>query len=304
MSEFDEMKLRRLDLTVLLIFLGLMRHRKGIAVAEDMGLTQSSISHALGRLRDVFDDPLFLRQPHGFEPTAVALAMEPHIREAVARISGVLTGPAPFDPANASGTFRIGAYDSELATFIPGLLGKMESAAPDMRLSARAASRTAALDLIEQRQLDMGLGFFWDLPEHFVKTHLYDESYVVVGRKDHPLLQSRLSLEAYAGASHLIVSPKGDLTGVVDNTLRDLGYTRQVRAAIPQFFPALASLAQSRMIATLPRRLAEKFARGFDLCTQPAPLEIRSFDVGAVIHIRDEKNPMHAWFLEQLLAGS
>ncbi len=302
MSDFDEMKLRRLDLTVLLIFLGLMRHRKGIAVADEMGLTQSSISHALGRLRDVFDDPLFLRQPHGFEPTAVAVAMEPQIREAVERISAALEGPAPFDPARATGIFRIGAYDSELATLIPGLLGRMDRAAPHLRLSTRAASRAAALDLIEHRHLDMALGFFWDLPDQFLKTRLYDETYVIVGREDHPLLQDALTLEAYAAAAHLIVSPKGDLTGVVDDTLRRLGHSRDVRAAVPLFFPALASLARSSMIATLPKRMAETFAPGFGLRIQAAPLEIRSFDVGAIIHRRDRKNPMHTWFIEQITA--
>lgn len=300
MSDFDEMKLRRLDLTVLLIFLGLMRHRKGIAVANDMGLTQSSISHALGRLRDVFDDPLFLRQPHGFEPTAVALAIEPEIRVSVERISIALAGPARFDPATAIGTFRVGAYDSELATQIPDVLRTLETEAPSLRLSARAVSRNAALELMEQRQLDMALGFYWNLPDHFLKTNLYDETYVVVGREDQPALQSELTLSTYVDAAHLIVSPKGDLTGVVDDTLHTLGLSRHVRAAVPQFFPALATLAKTNMIATLPKRLAETFAPGFGLVTKPAPLEIRTFDISAVVHVRDQKNPMHGWFIEQI----
>lgn len=304
MSDFDEMKLRRLDLTVLLIFLGLMRHRKGILVANDMGLTQSSISHALGRLRDVFDDPLFLRLPHGFEPTAVAIAMEPVIRGAVESISDVLMGPAPFSPASATGIFCIGAYDSELATLIPPLLTKLEIDAPNLKLSARAASRSTALDLIEHRQLDMGLGFYWDLPDQFLKTHLYDETYVVVGRQDNPILQKELTLDVYAQAAHLIVSPKGDLSGVVDETLRLLGKTREVRAAVPLFFPALAALSSSFMIATLPKRVADQFAHGFGLRTQPPPLQIRTFDIGAIVHARDQKNPMHKWFLEQLKAAA
>ncbi|MEM8540184.1 MAG: LysR substrate-binding domain-containing protein [Pseudomonadota bacterium] len=300
MSDIDEMKLRRLDLTVLLIFLGLMRHRKAVIVADEMGLTQSSISHALKRLRDVFEDQLFLRQPHGLEPTTAATLLEPEIRKAVEGISIALAGPPSFDPMSATGTFRIGAYDSELATLIPQLLSVIDRSAPKLKLSTRAASRNIALDLIEHRQLDMGLGFFWDLPNQFLKTHLYDETYVVVGRKDHPTFENGLTLETYAEAEHLLVSPKGDLSGIVDEALYELGHTREVRAAVPQFFPALASLSQSNLIATLPKRIAEKFAPGFGLQTHIAPIEIRSFDISAIIHVRDEKNPMHAWILKMI----
>ena len=72
MSDIDEIELRRLDLTVLLVFLNLMRFGKATDVATHMGLTQSSISHSIRRLRDSFGDPLFLRKPHGLEPTFVA----------------------------------------------------------------------------------------------------------------------------------------------------------------------------------------------------------------------------------------
>ena len=99
MSEFDEMRLRRLDLSLLLVFLGLMHHRKAARVADEMRLTQSTISHALARLRDVFDDPLFLRRPHGLEPTARAEALEPAVRTAVELLDRALGTAAPFDPS-------------------------------------------------------------------------------------------------------------------------------------------------------------------------------------------------------------
>ena len=86
----DEIELRRLDLTVLLVFTNLMRLRKASDVAEHMGLTQSSISHSIKRLRETFGDPLFLRTPKGMEPTAVALGLEPRIRSVVEGPDGAL----------------------------------------------------------------------------------------------------------------------------------------------------------------------------------------------------------------------
>ena len=119
MPDLDRTKLRRLDLTLLLILLGLLRHRRATAVAAELGLTGSSVSHALGRLRDVFGDELFLRRPHGLVPTAFALAIEPEVRAAVEALDGALRGPPAFDPPTAGGRLRIAARDILLATRRP-----------------------------------------------------------------------------------------------------------------------------------------------------------------------------------------
>lgn len=76
MSDLSRTELRRLDLTLLLVFLGLVRLRKSAEVATELGLTPSAVSQSIRRLRDIFGDELFLRRPHGMEPTAIALALE------------------------------------------------------------------------------------------------------------------------------------------------------------------------------------------------------------------------------------
>ena len=98
MSDINQIDLRLVDTTILLVFLGAMRHRKATLVAEEMGLTQPAVSHALKRLRNLYNDPLFLRRAHGLEPTALALELEPKIREIVRKISETLAGPDAFDP--------------------------------------------------------------------------------------------------------------------------------------------------------------------------------------------------------------
>ena len=103
MADFSNTELRRLDLTLLLVFLGLLRLRKAAGVAAELGLTQSAVSQALRRLRAIFGDDLFLRRPHGMEPTAVALALEPAVRGAVEALRGALGSARAFDPAAASG---------------------------------------------------------------------------------------------------------------------------------------------------------------------------------------------------------
>ena len=303
MLDIDEIALRRLDLTVLLVFLGLMRHRKAVDVAAQMGLTQSAISHSIKRLRDIFDDPLFLRRPAGMEPTAVAIALEPKIRRAVETLSEALTTETQFDPKAEAGVIQIGAYDNEMATLVPGLLQRARAAAPGLRFAIRSLGRQAALAALEAGELDLALGFIWDLPDRFQADPIHEEGYAVVMRADHPLTGAKWGLEAFCAADHLIVSPTGDLTGVVDQALEQIGRTRRVAASVPLFFPALATVASSDMIATLPGRLVAAHAARFGLVTRQPPLTIRPFTVAAIRHQRNAKSAKHDWLLAMLAAA-
>lgn len=295
MSDIDEMKLRRLDLTVLLVFLNLMRDRKAVLVADRMGLTQSSISHALKRLRDTFGDPLFLRKPHGMEPTAVAQRLEPVIRRAVDSLNSAFSSLDAFHPRNASGIVRIGAYDSELAVLVPGLVAQLQYQAPALKIGARALGRRGALKALETGELDVAIGFFWDLPTAFLAMPLHEEGYLTVAKRGHTLFEEGLDLNRYLAARHLVVSPAGDLSGVVDRSLEAVGKTRNVVCAVPQFFPALATLAASDLVATLPATLVRKFSTSFGLDYWEPPLEIRRFTISLVRHRRNEKNAKLDW---------
>lgn len=300
MSDIEEIKLRRLDLTVLLVFLNLLRLRKAVDVAAHMGLTQSSISHSLNRLRTIFDDPLFLRRPQGLEPTAFALALEPKIRIAVEALGLALSKPEAFNPAETQGVVRIAAYDAELAVLVPGLICALDRLAPGLRISATAIGRREALRALEDRQVDLAFGYFWDVSHNFIAEELGQETYRVVARQGHPLFDSDMTLEAYVAQRHLMVSMSGDFNGVVDRSLERLGLSRHVAAVVPLFFPALATLSRSDLIATLPARLVDRHGASFGLQSCLPPLQIRPFTVSAVRHARDARNPMIDWVVSQV----
>ena len=115
MTDLSNIELRRLDLTLLLVFLGLVRHRKAAKVADELGLTQSAISQALKRLREIFSDELFLRRPHGLEPTTLAISLERPVAQAVETLRSALGSTQVFNPRVAEGTVKIAALDAEQA---------------------------------------------------------------------------------------------------------------------------------------------------------------------------------------------
>lgn len=300
MNDISSIELRRLDLTILLVFLGLMRRRKATDVAADLGLTQSAISHALGRLRSIFGDELFLRRPHGLEPTAVALALEPRIAMAVDALRAALAAPAAFAPESAAGVVRIAAFDAEQATLLPDLIRTLAAKAPGLRIAGRGFSRREALDALAAGDIDLALGFFRDPGEACLVQPLFTENYAVVGARAMHRLPPQIGLEDYVRLPHILVSPAGDLRGVVDDVLAEKGLVRRIVAALPLFLPALAAVAATGAIATIPRRIALRYAGAFDLVTAEPPFAIRSFEIAAVRHRRDERNPLLLWIIDEL----
>jgi DNA-binding transcriptional LysR family regulator len=295
MSDFRLSELRRLDLTLLLVFLGLVRRRKARDVAQELGLTQSAISQALKRLRDIFGDELFLRRPHGLAPTATALALEAQVAAAVEALRGALGSARAFDPATAAGLVRVAALDAEQAVLIPPLAARLRALAPGLTLSVLPLGRGAAMDALSEGRADLALGFVWDAPEAISGEFLYEESFLVAARPDALPQAPSIDLDSYCAADHVLISPGGDLRGIVDEQLEAVGRRRRVILGLPAFLPALAAVSASGALVTLPARVARAFAAGFGLVTAQPPLAIRRFPVSAFWHRRNNADPLTLW---------
>ncbi|MBI1417952.1 MAG: LysR family transcriptional regulator [Limimaricola sp.] len=302
MTDLSISQLRRLDLTLLLILLGLLRHRKAATVAGELGLTQSAISQALRRLRDIFEDELFLRRPHGMEPTATALALELPVARAVEALRGALGAARYFDPAEARGDLHIAALDAEQAVLIPHLAARLCRAAPGLRLSVLPLNRSAAVDALAEGKVDLSFGFVWNAPDWISGERLYDEGFLVAGQPDMLPDAPVIELDRYCAANHVLVSPAGELQGIVDRQLAQIGRSRRVVLGLPAFLPGLAAVARSPVLVTLPARVARGFAPGFGLVTAEPPLEIRRFPVSVFWHRRNDSDARTIWLLEQVRA--
>jgi DNA-binding transcriptional LysR family regulator len=300
MSDISNNELRRLDLTLLLVFLGLLRHRKATAVAVELGLTQSAVSQALRRLRDIFGDPLFLRLPHGLEPTAAALMREASVRAAVDALRQALGGSGkPFDPATARRVLHIAAIDAEQAMLLAPLARVATEVAPGLQIVILPLARRAAVDALIEGEADLAAGVYFDTPPTLITTPLYRQGYAVVGRSV-VLGHLPLTIERYAALPHILLSPGGDLRGIADEALMACGLTRRVVAAVPAAFPALAAVAQADCITTLPAAFARAFAPGLGLVVADPPLPLRSFPVLVLRHRRNENDRALLWALSIL----
>ena len=299
MSVIDQANIRKLDMTLLLVFQELMRHRKLTVVAQRLGFTQSAISHSLRRLREIFEDELFTRRPAGVEPTARALEIEPQIRALLELASDMLQGRS-FSPSEASGVVRIAAPDYHSTLLAAPLIERVQKAAPGLQLSFRPLVRQAALQALEASDIDLALGYFWNIGDRFLSRVLYEDDYAVVARNNHWGIGKRLTFEEYLSAQQIVVSLDGSVTGIVDRVLAREGHSRKLVAAVPFFTTALATVSRSDLIATVPRRLADAFAPSFGLRVLEPPITIRPYRVSIVWHERNDKSALHRWVIAEI----
>lgn len=303
-SNIHTMNLRRVDLNLLVIFDALMRERNVTRAADKIGLSQPAFSNALSRLRAFFDDELFLRGPDGMRPTARALELANQVHDALAAIDAALD-PVRFDPKTSHRTFNIETNDYVVSAFFPALMQLLRKEAPgvDIRVTPQTGRSFERLD---SQEIDVAISAFGDPPERFGVEELSRDGYGVVMRRNHSLAGEKLTLIRYAAAMHILVTPRGDPRGFVDEQMAEKGLTRRIGLTVNQFASALPVVAGTDLIATLPSRIASLGAKRFGLTIKEAPiLPPRGFqEVQMIWHKRLGAHPANVWLRASLLRSA
>jgi DNA-binding transcriptional LysR family regulator len=305
-----EIDLSRSDLNLLVLFETVMRERHVGRAAERLHLSASAVSHGLGRLRRLLNDPVFLRTPKGVVPTARALALEAPIADALTRVRQVVWSAGPFDPAASTRRFTIGAPDGVSAVFLPRLLERIAGEAPGIDVAVRqllpAAGESAperawrpAFAELEARAMDVAILPSGHAPARFATRLLYEEGFVIAMRAGHPF-KRRPTLERYCAAKHLVVSLMGDPQGFIDDLLAAQGLERRVSLTVPNFMFALATLAQTDLLCAVPRRFAAAYAGRFGLAVVESPLDVGISQLHAVAPEMALMDAGLAWFVSRL----
>lgn len=287
-----EINLAAADLNLLVLFEAVLKEGHVGRAADRMHLTASAVSHGLGRLRRMLDDPLFLRTPKGVVPTARARELAAPIAEVLARVKSVLATSQPFDPATSTRRFTIGAPDGVSAVVLPPLLATLRRSAPGIDVGVRQllplegeaaperAWRHAFADL-EARTMDVAILPSDDIPARFHRRVLYEEDFVVAARARHPFATTP-TLDRFCEMRHLVVSLAGDPYGFVDRVLAEHGRARRVALTVPNFMFALAVIAESDLVSALPGRFVALHGARFGVVGIAPPVPLGRFRLNVV----------------------
>lgn len=296
----NEIDLSRIDLNLLVLFEVVMEERHVGRAAARLNLSPSAVSHGLGRLRGLFNDPLFLRNPKGVVPTVRAQALAQPIADILSRTRSVITSAGRFDAKTSTRRFTISVPDALAAVVLVPLLAETRRVAPGVNLSVRnllAPFETAIADL-DTRASDVAIVPVLDtVPARFSVRTLFEEEFVIAMRTGHPLSKG-LTLQRYCAAQHLLVSHNGDPQGFVDRDLAEHGLTRRVALVVPNFMLALAIVSDTDLIAAIPKSLIKMHAKRFRLQSMTAPVQLSRFQIRAMVPKVALQDAGLSWFVD------
>ena len=287
---------RHLDLQLLAIFDAVLLEGNVTRAAARIGISQSSASKGLSRLREFFGDPLFLRSGGGVVPTHKAMEIADRVRRALGSLESLTSGDDRFDPANSRSRFHVGATDYVSFVLLPVLAKVLAEVAPFVSLEVHSIEPAVPEELLLLGKVDIVLSSVRSVSHPVYRQELFRDGYVCLWRQGHPFGDGPISLEQFASARHLAMPRQtGARERVLQDVLQRLGIFRDVALQVPHMLAIPATLAETDLIATVARRTAIVFADNHSLRISAHPLPLSRFSVSQLWHARTQTSQAQRW---------
>ncbi|HDR9472096.1 LysR family transcriptional regulator [Burkholderia multivorans] len=283
------------DLNLLRVFLAISELRSLTAAGERLGLTQPAVSHALRRLRNLFDDPLFVRTPAGMAPTDAARQLHGPLTRAFDIIDLAVQQVAHFDPATANRVFRISMSDMSEFYFLPPLLAKLAELAPGVRVEIASAAVEAVGAAMRSGEIDLALGYVPDPGPGCVSEPLFTDEHVCMVRAGHPLRKRTPTQADLASLRYIYASSNATGHRMVETWLDELQVERTIVLRLPHFIVAPEIVQHTDLAIIFPRSVAERFNRGRAFRILPLPFVLPPIEIDLHTHAQFSSDPGIAW---------
>lgn len=314
------MSIGRMDLNLLKVFEAVYEERNLILAGKRLHLTQSAVSHALRRLRELVGDELFIRMGKGMVPTGRAMAMAPTLLDSLRRIENTL-GAAPFSPAQSTRRFVIAANDHVTEVIVAPLSRALRKVAPGVDLVIRPSTRLDLAEQIDLGRIDIAIGIFSQVPPRLNSRTLMDQGESILMCQGHPASRRKLKIEDLTKYPLVTLSVGGQEEGAVGGFIVERGLARQsemfdrraleeallasgeaprLRITVPHALAIPALLRETDMLSIVPASLALALANRGGLARRAPPYQSRTEIMQAVWHGRDDDDVGHAWLREMI----
>lgn len=296
------MRLRNLDLNLLLVFDAVLRERSVVRAADSLAISQPTVSHALNRLRHALKDKLFIRTPAGMSPTPRAEQLALPVRKALNDLQLAVEGDT-FDPSTADRRFTIAVNNYAAVVSVGPILATVRAQAPTVRLSLVPSGTLNLTDRLDRGELDLALSGRAIDGERFASQQVIEDRFVAVLRSGHPALRKRLTAGALAELGHLGISSSGENLDFVDAFFKARKSARFVASDVP-YLSAGAVLVQSNLVAILGRKLAMEFRRAYPIEIRELPFEAPVLQSMMSWHRRFDDVPAHRWLRSTIIGAA
>jgi DNA-binding transcriptional LysR family regulator len=298
------MKLKNLDLNLLKVFDAIYKTKSVTVASEEVGLTQSSVSNALNRLRDYFKDPLFVRVNGQMEPTPFAQKLSGPVQLALGQLSQAIENTRVFDPDTSKRSFSICTSEVGQRVFLPKLLKHLSQVAPLVSLSIVDIDANKIDDSLVNGGIDLAVGFFEEFGQNFHMQHLFAEEYVVMVRQNHSVVRKELSLDSYMQGAHIVYLPSSashsSLENRLDREFAKRGVPRNVGLRVAHSMGLSSIVANTDLMVTLPSRLAETFRHSENIQIYEVPFPLGKIEICQHWHARFHHDQANQWLRAQI----
>jgi len=285
-----------LDLNLLPVFDTLVRVRNVSRAAEELGMSQSAVSHALKRLRGFFGDQLFIKTGSGMQPTPRALELLAPILTVMETVRGELLVREGFDAASARRSFGLCLTDMGELIFLPRLIARLRRAAPGCTLRTLQAPVQQIGALLESGEADLALGSLHSVPEGLFQQQLFARSFVTIVNRGNRAIGETLTREQFFALEHIVVSLSGRIEDAYDHVIDQGNAARRIYLTTPHFLTVPMIIEQNpALIATVPRELATKFATYKSIRMVETPVSVPPFGIRQFWHPRFQHDAANVW---------
>jgi len=290
------MNFNRIDLNLFAVFDAIYTAGSLTKASEVLCITQPAVSNSLSRLREMLNDPLFVRTGHTMTPTPVAKNIIAPAREALGLLRKCVQENQTFNPLTADTTFNFAARDLMESSVLPRLVERLQTLAPKISLTNYDLPKSEIVSAMSSGVLDfyVDIAVFHDAL--LCKKLIARDRYVLVARKDHPDLKAGLSLETFLQLGHINVSPRNSKPGRIETALNKLGKQRKIILEGGNYLTVPSTVVRTDLVACLPFHLAKHY----ELTIYELPLELSQIEYFLYWHLSADLDPAHIWLREQI----
>jgi DNA-binding transcriptional LysR family regulator len=292
--------LSQVDLNLFVVLEAIYREGNITRAGHQLNLTQPAISHALKRLRDLLQDPLFVRQGPHMVPTPFTRNMIEEVRQALQILETNLSQSRNFIPEHTRRTFQMSLWEYAEALILPSLLQRLSHAAPGMSITTSRAKRRDLETELASGSIDLAIDIPMTISDRIRHKRLLDEPFVVLARCGHPAIKGKLDLDTYVAQRHIQVSSRTRGPSLIDIELGRHGLRREVFLRSQHNLTACTVVSRTNMLLTLPERHAQLLNPGLANRVYPFPLPAPRLEGHLYWHESVENDPANRWLREEI----
>ena len=296
------MKLSDIDLNLFVVFDAIYTEGNLTRAGEIIGITQPAVSNSLSRLRNLFDDPLFVRTAEGMLPTPVAQNIIGPIRQSLGLIRASVQESDHFDPTASDKRFRISMTDLTQSIIVPGLYSRMRRDAPNVAIDCYQVRRRDLNIELASGNLDLALDIPLTPDAQIHQAPVFSHPHVCVIRKDHPDVGNSLSTDDYLALGHVHISSRRGGLGHVDLALGKIGRRRNITIRTQHYLATPQLVSKTELALTVPQIFADFLVSQYPVRYVELPFVVPNLESHLYWHESADKDQGNLWMRELILA--